>query len=95
MIILSIPFNASHPKEVAKRTGAKWNAADKTWVFETANSTADISPKLRNYIVETISTKVEITNDLNLKTSTITKKSSSNSHDSDQNFWNWHLNSGE
>jgi hypothetical protein len=93
MIILSIPFNASHPREVAKRTGAKWNAADKTWVFETANSADDISPKLRNYIVESIDTKVEVANDLNLKA--IVKKSSPNSHDSDQSFWNWHLNSGE
>jgi hypothetical protein len=78
MIICSIPFNASHPREVAKRTGGKWNANKKVWVFENANSENEISPKLRSYIV----TREQIV--------TTTK-----THDSDQSFWNWFLNSGE
>lgn len=80
MIICRIPFNAEHPRKVAKNTGGVWNANKKVWVFQSANKAEDISPKLRNYIIE--------------KTDVITI-TSSDSHESDQSFWNWFLNSGE
>ena len=50
MIYLSIPFSATHPREVAKRTGAKWNPNTKLWSIEAENEN-EISPKLRPYIV--------------------------------------------
>jgi hypothetical protein len=50
MIYLSIPFSATHPREVAKRTGAKWNPSTKQWAIEAENEN-EISPKLRPYIV--------------------------------------------
>jgi hypothetical protein len=79
MIVCKIPFNAQHPRKVAKNTGGVWNPTKKVWVFESANKPEDISPKLRTYMIE--KTDVKIT--------------SSVSHESDQSFWNWFLNSGE
>ncbi len=52
MIRCSIPFNAEHPRKIAKATGGTWNAAQKVWEFPTANSTDDISAKLRPYVVD-------------------------------------------
>ena len=51
MIICSIPYNAEHPRKVAKASGANWNAAKKVWEFPNAQTAEDLSPKLRGYIV--------------------------------------------
>lgn len=59
MIYLSIPFSASHPREVAKRTGAKWNPNTKLWSIEAENEN-EISPKLRPYIVEDAATPANV-----------------------------------
>ena len=59
MIYLSIPFSATHPREVAKRTGAKWNPNTKLWSIEAENEN-EISPKLRPYIVENTATPTSV-----------------------------------
>lgn len=91
MIICRIPYNAEHPRKVAKQTGGVWNAAEKVWVFESAQSENDISPKLRGYIVEQIQNQ-EALPGLDIKTKSSNNK---NSHDTESGFWNWFLNSGE
>ena len=59
MIYLSIPFSASHPREVAKRTGAKWNPNTKLWSIEAENEN-EISAKLRPYIVADAATPANV-----------------------------------